>query len=386
MSIYTTKIVINKQRIDHDGKCPLVLQSFINGKRSRISIGERIRPNNFDIALQKVRIPDNKNVTDALNAKIESYLSKAKMIFIRHELDEVLLSKAKFESLIKNKTTLTKKLTEFIAERMEVYKSIKTEGTIKNYNKLKNKILDFRPNIELFDVDYKVLVEFEAFLKKQKLDTNTIWGYHKTLRFFLNEAIRLKLLFENPYINFKVKKKKTDRVFLNRKELMSLIKLYDENSLTPAKQEILRAFLFMCFTSIRLSDAKAIRSENVINNVLVFTVQKTANTKRIHRIDLSTMAQKFLIENKKGLLFNLPIDQVVNRSLKRIAQLAELDKVLTSHVARHSFATNFLASGGDIHVLQKIMDHEKIETTMVYVHILDEEPKKQIDVMSDLFI
>jgi len=385
MSNHTCKIVLNRQKIDKEEKCPLVLQAFINKKRVRISIGVRVKPQNFNIDFQRVLIPENKSLSNALNAKIEAYLSKAKMIFIRYELDGEKLSLNKFIDLIRDKTSESKKLTVFIDEQIEIYKSIRAKGTIKTYNKFKNKILDFRPNVELVDIDYQFLVGLEVFLKKQTLSVNTIAAHHKALRFFINEAIRLKILFENPYENFKVKKRKTERMYLTRNELKSLMNLYNDHSLTPSKQEILRAFLFMCFTSIRFSDVKALTDENIINNVLVFTVQKTTNSKRIHKIDLNQTALS-LLDNRKGKIFNIPSGQKFNLALKRIAMLGGVDKGITSHVARHSFATHFLATGGDLHILQKIMDHERVETTMVYVHILDKEPQKQIENLSNSFL
>lgn len=81
------------------------------------------------------------------------------------------------------------------------------------------------------------------------------------------------------------------------------------------------------------------------------------------------------------LAFNLPTEKTVNIQLKEIAEVAEINKPITSHVGRHSFATLFLLKGGDVQTLMKILGHSKIDTTMVYVHIVDQEKKKQMAFM-----
>ena len=75
----------------------------------------------------------------------------------------------------------------------------------------------------------------------------------------------------------------------------------------------------------------------------------------------------------------------MNKALKEIANICSIKKKVHFHVARHSFATNFLRKGGKIEDLQVIMDHSDIQTTMVYVHIVRAESVKSIYLISFSF-
>jgi site-specific recombinase XerD len=148
---------------------------------------------------------------------------------------------------------------------------------------------------------------------------------------------------------------------------------------------ILRQFLFTCFTSLRISDVKKIGKSNIINNELVFIPHKNRKRNKILRIPLTEMAKKFLVDNDIEELFKEYAEQYCNRVLKDIASELEIKKKLTNHVGRHTFATMFLESGGSVEVLQQIMGHSKIQTTMIYVHITDARKKEQLKLMDNIF-
>ncbi|MNE42378.1 Tyrosine recombinase XerD [compost metagenome] len=74
----------------------------------------------------------------------------------------------------------------------------------------------------------------------------------------------------------------------------------------------------------------------------------------------------------------------MNENLKLIAEKAKISKELSFHTARHTFATLFLAAGGNIAVLKELMGHAAIKTTMVYVHIDAEQRKQQMSLMESL--
>ena len=71
--------------------------------------------------------------------------------------------------------------------------------------------------------------------------------------------------------------------------------------------------------------------------------------------------------------------------MKDIARICGIKKRVTFHVGRHTFATQFLIIGGKVEVLQKLMGHSKMETTMIYVHIVDTQKEDQISQMDTIF-
>lgn len=145
----------------------------------------------------------------------------------------------------------------------------------------------------------------------------------------------------------------------------------------------LKSYLFSCHTGVRISDIAHLSNENIIGDELVFIPHKTRRFNRPVRIPLLSYAKK-LIEGKKGLLLEKVADQKMNENLKLIAEKAKISKELSFHTARHTFATLFLAAGGNIAVLKELMGHAAIKTTMVYVHIDAEQRKQQMSLMESL--
>lgn len=383
---YTSKIILAVDKINSQGYAPLILQCFISGNRVRISIGERVRPIDFTPDKQVVRIKGKPDLTRVVNGRIEGYLARTKAIFSDHLNTNQDLSCNQFKNLIQ-KSGPVQDFVAFVEERTLVFVGVKAKGTITNYEKLVKKLNGFQDKISFADLDYTFLIGFDSYLFNSGLSTNSVWGYHKTLKYFINEAIRMKIIQTNPYSQFKVKKQKTYPTFLEKSDVDKLLELYQSGALTRSKTEVLKGFLFMCFTSLRFSDCKAVTLGNVIDGELIFVPKKTKKIKALHRIQLNKPALSLLdlTKEKKDLLFKLPSEPNMNKYLKTIGSAGKISKVLTTHVGRHTFATNFLMFGGDVQTLQQILDHEKIETTMIYVHITKQQPKEQIKLFDDKF-
>ena len=194
---------------------------------------------------------------------------------------------------------------------------------------------------------------------------------------FINLAIKKEVHSGNPYSKFQIAKEQTDRIFLTSEELRHLLSMYRDCTLNPAQQDVLQYFLFSCFTGLRISDIHNISHQDIIDGKLVFVPIKTKSKGKLVKIDLNNTARS-LISSQSGKLFNTICDQAVNRELKKIAKIAGIRKHITYHTARHTFGAQFLVSGGKIEVLRELMGHSKIETTMAYVHLVDESKKEQV--------
>ena len=156
----------------------------------------------------------------------------------------------------------------------------------------------FKPKLSFSEITPDYLENFQRWLRtKHGNDTNTIHTKMRILRNYLNVAIRKGIISENPFTRVKLKKATTSRVFLNPEELKILWDLYEKNSLTEAKQKILRHFLFMCFTGLRISDMKQLTQGNVIGEMLIFNVVKTKQVKKnMVKVPLNSYASRLIAE------------------------------------------------------------------------------------------
>lgn len=243
----------------------------------------------------------------------------------------------------------------------------------------------YNPGVKLANVDKQFCIGFINYLREVKTKTgkplakNSIVCYFRFLNTALNMAVQNNLITYNPISKIckedKPKKEESKREYLTIDEVKKLI-------LTEATgTQVKKAFLFSCFCGLRYSDIIKLKWDEITENngdySLNITVKKT---QRRLNVPLSKEAMKWLpIKNVKSqYVFTLPCLAHINNQLKRWAIKAEINKAVTFHVARHTFATMMLTIGGDIYTISKLLGHSNISTTQIYAKIVDQ---KKVDVI-----
>ena len=146
------------------------------------------------------------------------------------------------------------------------------------------------------------------------------------------------------------------------------------------------SFLFSCLTGLRFSDIKSLKWENITYDskngyIIKFTQQKTKNTEYL---PVSEQSIKILGERKKDddLVFkDLIYSAYHNKMLHKWVEDAEIDKHITFHSARHTFATLQLTMNTDIYTVSKLLGHRHLKTTEIYAKVID---KKKISAVSNM--
>lgn len=252
-----------------------------------------------------------------------------------------------------------------------------------------NALKEFSKTLPFSKINLAFLNDYKVYLVDKGYERNTLWKYLKDFRTYLNIARLEKILFEYPFgRNFKMPKTEARFEFLHETEFQKLKEHYLSEAITDAEKPVLRAFLFSCYTSLRLSDVLELRGKNVKNDMIEFEPKKTreSETKKFVklRIPLHKFAKSLIQTNAKDdkIFTDLPAEQKINERLKKIAEKLNIPKAISFHYSRHTFATRFLAAGGAIEILQEIMGHESIKTTMIYVHIELSRKAKQIRMLT----
>lgn len=265
----------------------------------------------------------------------------------------------------------------FELRRQELYRRREISfQTWKNYGTTIGRIKEFQYDIRFDQISKKWMDRFKAYLKKEGNSHNTIWTRLKDVKAMLKVANDEATIYVDPAaIEYENRYIDTPITFLNRDELRTLIKLLRSHTLIEQNENVLKAFLFSCFTSLRISDIyEANQGWMLSENFLLYTMVKNRMRKpKTVKIPIAPIAKEF-ISTTLNQFFKLPTQQEYNRTLKEIAHLAGIKKRLTSHVGRHTFGYLFMTSVGDIYALKEIMGHSKIETTQKYAH-LDEQYK-----------
>lgn len=254
-------------------------------------------------------------------------------------------------------------------------------GTIKNHKTSLKKLKEFDPGLTFDSFTEQKLKDFRAHLLRDvgnnKATVNKNLGCIKK---YAMAAVKMKLMDENPFEGIKISRGYEDAAeYLTQEELQVLCTLYKMHTLSATKQKCLLFFLFMCFSSMHIGDAKAFTLEQVADKHISYVRKKTKNSKgQLIFIPLSE-SLRFVIGEAAGfrcygtLFEGLPADQKINEYLKKIAKFAGISKKISCKSGRHTFATLFLKHTRDLNTLKKLMGHSSYQETLRYAHVLDED-------------
>lgn len=211
-------------------------------------------------------------------------------------------------------------------------------------------------------INNRLIEDYKDYLLS-RLENNSAILYLGILKTALNEAVRDEILPSNPAKYVSIRHIEKERTHLDQNELDLLVS-------TPCKlSEVKRAFLFACYTGLRYSDIELLTWDriDIVNNFISIRQKKT---KELLTIPMIPQAKALLTDVAgTGKVFGLPGPQWVNRILKQWGEAAGISKNLTFHVARHTFAVQGLEAGVDITVLQKLLGHTLLSTTMIYAKV-----------------
>jgi len=377
MKNFSPKIIIRRE-IRRDGSSSVCLQTFVKARRIIIPLNIYVLPKNFDKKKQKIIGKNSEAETQ--NKIIESAVSKANRISVEYFLNSKELTAEAFKNEMLREGR-SDNFYDFMEKEINLLKGMRASGSIAHYKGTLKKLRNFKSKLFFGEIDYKFLQDFETHLKlKCGLSLNSRWVQHKNIKCFLNLAIKKGINnFVNPYKNFKIVKSNPIKTHLTQEEVERLETLYKSGDCSIPQKRVLQHFLFSCYTGLRISDIHQITAEMIQNKTLKIMMQKTKNIEKTIEVPLSKKAIALINKKDFGEIFQPFTDQYTNRALKDIARLTGIKKKVTTHTARHTFATIFLEIGGSVEVLKELLGHQDIATTMVYVHISDKRKREQIN-------
>jgi len=322
----------------------------------------------------KMRIKGNSQKVKDDNMIIDKSLARINDVEVRYRLQQKELT----ADLLKKEWKNPARRVDFFAFFNEAIKERKNDIADSTYNQHQsaiNKLKEFRPKLAFTEIDSELIEQYRRWLKStKKNDLNTIYTALKNFKTYVNIAKRKGVIDESPFDSYSIRRSNPERVFLDEVELQSLWKLYLKDYLDETNQRVLRHFLFMCFTGLRISDLKTITTESIIGDRLVYFPVKTRSIKKeAVKIPINIWAKKLISDegSKTGVLFNCISEQKMNVKIKDIVAVVKIAKDVSNHSARHTFATLWLRKTKDVLALQKLLGHSDITQTMIYTHITD---------------
>lgn len=318
------------------------------------------------------------------NLIIENVLARINNVLVKYRLKDKKLTRDSFLRAYHRPTDYTTFYEYVTAQQKKL--SVRTEmSTLNTHMSAMKKMQEYAPNLTFDDITKDWLDEYFLYLRKELANNpNTAYKNMGILKKYVRMAFKDGYMDENPFDDWQIKKTTASCVYLTEEELGALTTLYRSGELDYNLHKTLEFFLFMCFSSLHVGDAKKLKLEQFGETSFTYFRIKLRNKKPDPIVvpisePLRTLKVNIAGPRRKGPLFELTqADQTMNRNLKEIAAIAGIDKPLTHKVGRHTFATIFLRKTKDIAALREILGHSDISETLIYAHVLEESKQEGV--------
>ena len=272
-------------------------------------------------------------------------------------------------------------------------------GTLERYKTSLSHTVEFLQwkykvsDIEINKIDHAFVTDYEFWLRSvRNCANNTAVKYIKNFSKIIKLCLANDWLDKNPFANYKSKVKEVERVYLSEDEIQKII----EKDFKTERLSLVRdIFLFSCFTGLAYIDVKNLTKSHISIGIdgekWIFTHrQKTETASKIPILPVTQMIiDKYVNHpksNNEDRLLPILTNQKMNAYLKEIAAVCEIEKELTFHIARHTFATTVtLTNGVPIESVSKMLGHKSLRTTQHYAKVLDKKVSEDMKVLRDKF-
>src|SRR5690606_12208286 len=386
-----TKITLHfyakSTKANANGLLPIYVRLTVDGKRLEFSTKKFVEKIKWSNELSKM-----KGTTEEARS-INSYLDlmKAKVLEAQMELlhrnegltienfkRKILGTEERQRMLVPIFQDHNNKIKELVGKEYAL-------GTLERYTTSLKHTIEFMQwkynvsDIDITKIDHAFITDYEFWLRSvRNCANNTAVKYIKNFNKIIKICLANDWLDKNPFANYKSKVKEVERVYLTEAEIQSII----EKDFKTERLSLVRdIFLFSCFTGLAYIDVKNLTKSHISYGIdgekWIFTYrQKTESASKIPIRPVTQIIIDNYSEHPQCLNENrlLPIlsNQKMNAYLKEIAGICEINKELTFHIARHTFATTVtLSNGVPIESVSKMLGHKNLRTTQHYAKVLD---------------
>lgn len=380
---------LKKTRLLKNGEASVCMRITVNGTRVENNIRKSIDPALWSQAKETAR-GKSRRACD-LNTYIEEARIKLYQIFCEleqqnrpvtaHLLQELFFGQEKPEEV----RTLLGTMQEHNDQCRALVGTDYALITVRRYESCRRYLAELirqrygKEDLPLAEVNGELVRAFAFYLKTEKgCQQNTVIRYMKCLKKITNLARANDWMAKDPFLGIRFHEKEVVREFLTMDELQTIYrKEFPLERLTLVRD----VFIFAAFTGLAFIDVQQLAPEHIVrdNNGNLWIRKPRQKTKNMCNIPLLDIPQEILRKyadhptcRKRGILLPVPCNQKMNSYLKEIADICMIRKNLTTHCARHSYATSVcLANGVSLENVAKMLGHSNIKMTQHYARVLD---------------
>lgn len=395
---FTIAFIVRSNKINSRGEVPIYARMTIDGGRSEISTRRWILPEHWDGIRQLAT--GRSELSRSINTYLEGLRSKIYKEYLEVTYSEDHISAKILKSRLLGEHRPKKMILELFDDhndriRAQVGNGY-SPGTLERYMTARKHIYDMMrlvyrsEDLPVNKVDHKFLTELKYYLKTERCCShNTTMKYIRNFKKIMRQALFSGYIENDPFVNFKLTLKAVEPEFLTDSELEAVRR---KKFSIYRLEQVRDIFVFCCYTGLAYGDVKRLKDEHLFKGTdgkpwIRIHRKKTETLSKVPLLPQATaLIQKYTHHpeaNNRGLLLPVLSNQKMNAYLKEIADLCGVRKHLTTHLARHTFATTVtLSNGVSIETVSKMLGHRSIKTTQHYARVMDHKISQEMDALS----
>ncbi|WP_055435774.1 site-specific integrase [Lacinutrix algicola] len=382
----------------------LYIRITVDGKRVNLSLKKRVPVSLWDAKKKKAK--GGSAQSKQINLYIEEVSTKLFQIYQDLKFKEELITAKLIKSLYTGDNQESKSLKNIFSYHSQKIANTLASGSIRNFGITENYVFKFlekkksTTDIYLNQLNFEFLSHFELFLcdiwpvgHPKALSNNTRMKHIQRLRKVVTLAYHLEWIDRDPFVRWKMTYDKTNREFLSEIELKNL---EDKVFISKRLDRVRDLFVFSCYTGISYVDIMNLKPNNLVISIDGGNWIMTKRQKTDTIVKVPLLGQALDIVNKykdhpstaiNGSLLPVLTNEKLNVFLKEVANFVGIQKNLTFHMARHTFATTItLSNGVPIETVSKLLGHTKISTTQIYARVLESKISTDMNALKDVLL
>lgn len=384
----TTHMYVRASRANAAGHYPIYVRITLHGNRSEFSTKKYIDPKKWDDKAMRVR--GNTEEARIINGYLDSLRNKIIQTELHFQYQSEAVTLLQFMNVLRGRSTGRERtiIPIFEDHNKRVQGLLGTDFAPDTYQRYLTSLKhtqDFirfrygKDDIALSRIDHAFITDFDFFLRSERsCSNNTAVKYLKNFKKIIRICMANGWISQDPFLNYKVRIQEVKREVLTKEELEIII----QKDIKVERLALVRdIFIFSCFTGLAYIDVKQLTPAHLVKGIdgqlwINTHRQKTDTSSRIPLLDIARgIIEKYKDHPKsinEGTLLPVFTNQRTNAYLKEIADICGINKRLTFHCARHTFATTVtLSNGVPIESVSKMLGHQSIKTTQHYAKVTD---------------
>lgn len=392
--------LLNNRTSKKTGEAPIMARITVDGKRAEIATGKKILPEKWNV--NSGRMKGNSEEARKFNRVLINMHLGLERIYDDLKEKEQFISAQVIKSIYQGKSTQQHSLLELFRYHNDQIKAQLGQGysagTLERYETTRKHTQEFvkhhfkRDDYALNELKYDFITEFEFYLKSvKKIGHNTTMKYLRNFKKIVLIALKNEWIVRDPFARYQMSLKEVKKDYLTKEEMQAL---YSKEFEMERLEHVRDIFLFCCYTGLAYADVRKLTPDNISRGLdgeewIFVDRTKTGSSSNVPLLPVAREIMNKYAKNPmvihSGHVLPVISNQKMNAYLKELATLCGINKNITFHMARHTFATTVtLSNGVSIETVSSMLGHKNMKTTQIYAKVIQEKVSQDMKKLKEV--